>query len=143
MKVNFVRPSATKLALILSANRGSSSVTSPVMCDSLTARLSAPLAASPCTLASLLSPPSAARAFASSSVVRASPEIWATKVAIVIRNETNETRSRSMCVTFLSVAGPTRTHLIEYDDGAARKLLSLGNRFVRNVKRAALQRIFA
>jgi hypothetical protein len=33
--------------------------------------------------------------------------------------------------------------LIEYDDGAARKLLSLSNRFVRNVKRAVLRPFFA
>jgi hypothetical protein len=61
-----------------------------------------------------------------------------------------------MCATFLCfLVGsdilhfvgrrPQRSRLlvIEYDDAAAPTLLSLGNCFVRNVKRAVFRRFFA
>src|SRR5262245_42243577 len=107
-------------------------VNSPETWRSPISRASVPVALSPWTFASFFSPPSAARACSRSAAAFVSPSAPASRLPSIMPRETKDTIKR--CIVHLSR---------EYDERSIGKLLSLGNRFVRNVKRGRTAALFA
>src|SRR4051812_578895 len=103
-------------------------VISPVTCRSPISRWNVPDAVSPSTLLKFFAPPSASRACASSCSDLLSPATRAAKPPSVTASDIRKAINR--CIKHL--VGITRVG--KYDDAPRGKLLSLGNRFVRDVK---------